>query len=138
MSYDIASKVIIERCHGELLRRFLGMDVLESVLLEPAPQETASVRRSDFVVSVTERDKRQSLVLLEVQSRWERLFPLRLLEYRCRHILKEKMDVISCVLLLTPSALAQEVYEDDEVRYRFRIIRIYELKAEDIIAEGSL
>ena len=69
MSYDIASKVLIERCHGEILRRFLGMDVLESVLLEPAPQETASVRRSDFPVSVTEADGHRSLVLLEVQSR---------------------------------------------------------------------
>ena len=43
MHYDIASKVLMEKCRGEILRRFLGIEVLESTILEELPQETVSV-----------------------------------------------------------------------------------------------
>ncbi len=103
MAYDIAAKVLIERCRDEILRRFLGIPVTESTLLEELPQETTTLRRSDFPLLVTEGGGRQRLVLIEVQSRWEERFPLRLLEYRCRHKLKYDVGAISCVLLLRPS-----------------------------------
>ena len=30
MSYDIAAKVLIDKCRGEILRRFLGITAIES------------------------------------------------------------------------------------------------------------
>ena len=107
MQYDIAAKVLIEKCRGEILRRLLGLSVSESSILEQLPQETVSVKRSDFPILVTDETGKQSLVLLEIQSRWEKKFPLRLLDYRCRHLLKHDMEAISCVLLLKPSQWAE-------------------------------
>ena len=54
MQYDIAAKVLIEKCREEILRRFLGLSVTESTILESAPQETVSVKRSDFPILVTD------------------------------------------------------------------------------------
>lgn len=50
MNYDIATKVLLEKCRDEILRWFLGLAVTESTLLEEVPQETASLRRMDFAV----------------------------------------------------------------------------------------
>jgi predicted transposase YdaD len=138
MTYDIAAKVLIEKCRREILWRFVGIPVAESTLLEEVPQETASLRRSDFPILVTEEDGRQCLVLLEIQSRWERDFPLRLLEYRCRHKLKQDVETISCVLLLRPSAAAADHYVDNEVSYHYRLVRVYELDAAAMIEEAVI
>lgn len=136
MQYDIAAKVLIEKCREEILRRFLGLTVTESSILEPSPQETVSVKRSDFPILVTDETGKQQLVLLEIQSQWERKFPIRLLDYRCRHLLKHDVKAISCVLLLKPSSLAKPVYEDNEVRFSYRLVKIYELDAKEIIKDN--
>jgi predicted transposase YdaD len=133
MQYDIAAKVLIEKCRGEILRRLLGLSVSESSILEQLPQETVSVKRSDFPILVTDETGKQYLVLLEIQSRWERKFPLRLLDYRCRHLLKHDMEAISCVLLLKPSQWAESFYKDPEVEFNYRLIKVYELDACEII-----
>jgi hypothetical protein len=103
MRYDISSKILIEKCREEIFRRLLGLSVAESSVLEQLPQETVSLKRSDYPVLVTDDDGRQLLVVLEVQSGWEPEVPLRLLEYRCRYLLKYGVDTLSCVLLLRPS-----------------------------------
>jgi predicted transposase YdaD len=136
MQYDIAAKVLIEKCREEILRRFLGLSVTESTILEQAPQETVSVKRSDFPILVTDETGNQKLVLLEIQSQWETKFPLRLLDYRCRHLLKHYVEAISCVLLLKPSSVASAVYEDNEVRFCYRLIKIYEMDAKEIISDN--
>jgi hypothetical protein len=138
MSYDIAAKVLIEKCRHEILRRFIGIPVADSTLLEEVPQETVSLRRSDFPILVTEEDGRQRLVLIEIQSDWDSDVPLRLLEYRCRHKLKQQVEVISCVLLLRPSRVATDHYEDAEVTYCYRLVRVYEMDAAEIVGGQTL
>lgn len=138
MHYDIAAKVLLEKCRGEILRRFLGLSVSESTLIEHLPQETVSLKRSDFPILVTDESGNQRLVLIEVQSEWDRQIPLRLLDYRCRYLLKHEVEAISCVLLLKPSAKAVALYEDNEVGYSYRLIRVYELDAREIIEERVL
>jgi predicted transposase YdaD len=135
MEYDITAKVLIERSHREILQHFLGLPVVESTLLEPLPQQTATLRSSDFPLLATDAGGQRSLVVLEVQSDWEWEVPFRLLEYRCRHILRERLtDALSCVLLLRPSRVATDLLEDAEVRYRYRLVRVYELDAAPVVA----
>lgn len=136
-SYDIAAKVLIDTCREEILRRFLGIPVSASTLLEDIPQETSSLRRSDFPLLVTDEQGGQTLVLLEVQSEWEPRFPLRLLEYRSRHMLRHGVDAITCVLLLRPSKSANDHYQDREVDYHFRLVRIYEMDAAAVLSEQA-
>lgn len=135
MHYDIATKVLLEKCREEILRRLVGISVMESTLLEELPQETVSLRRADFPILVKDEAGRKILVLLEMQSRWDRQIPLRLLEYRSRYLLKYRGEAVSCVLLLRPSKEALDGYEDSEVTFRFRLIPIYQLDARPIIAE---
>jgi hypothetical protein len=138
MRYDISSKILIEKCREEILRRLVGLSVEESTVLEQLPQETVSLKRSDYPMLVTDEDGRQLLVVLEVQSSWEPDVPLQLLEYRCRYVLQYGVNALSCVLLLRPSRQATDFYEDPEVSFHFRLVRVYDFDAKDIIREGSL
>lgn len=138
IQYDIASKVLIEKCRYELLRHFMGLDVEQSILLEELPQETVSLRRSDFPVRVTDTEGQVFLVLLEIQTAWEPDVPMRSLEYRMRYRIKYDLPVQTCILLLTPSESAAERYEDDEVRFTYRLIPIYQWDARNIVADKLL
>ncbi|WP_448383464.1 hypothetical protein [Desulfosoma sp.] len=80
-SYDAAVKVILSHCRQAALEYFLGLEVVESEIVE-FPQETASLRRSDFPIRVRTPEGRLFIVLLEVQSRWEPELPLRLFGIR--------------------------------------------------------
>jgi hypothetical protein len=76
--------------------------------------------------------------LIEIQSSWERHLPLRLLDYRTRHLLKHDVEVVSCILLLRPSPAVVERYVDKEVNYCYRVVRVYDLDAREIIDQQVL
>ena len=133
MKYDLASKVLLSRCKDEILRTLAGLSITSSTLLETAPQETASLRRADFAIRAMFDDGSERLILVEFLSSWRRHFPVRLLEYRCRHLLEEKMQVISLIILLVPVAGALNVYEDEEVRFEFRLVSIPDFEAGKIM-----
>jgi hypothetical protein len=91
---------------------------------------------SDYPLKVTDSKGMSYIVILEMQSSWEPDVPLQLLEYRTRHILKLGLPAMSCVLLLRESNLARDRYEDQEVQFKFRLIRVYEWDARDILEKG--
>ena len=131
--YDVAAKVLIDSCRDEILRRFLGIDVVASDLIEEIPQETVSVRRSDFPMIVDTVDRGKVLVILEIQSFWNERVPLQLLDYRIRHMLAQGLPALSAVLLLKPDRKATDVYQDEELRFGYRLIRLYEMDAEEAL-----
>jgi hypothetical protein len=131
--YDIAAKVLIDICRDEILRRFLHLDVHQSTLIESLPQETVSVKRSDFPMKVIDAEGRQNLVILEIQTHWNPHVPLNLLDYRTRHILSAGLPAISAVLLLKPDARASDHYRDEEVDFRYHLIKLYEMDAKEAI-----
>ncbi len=137
MHYDIAEKVLIEKCRETILRDLLGIPVSMSVLIEDLPQETVSVRRSDFPIRVYDDRGQPSIVLLELKSKWEATVGLQVLEYRVRYKLKYKWPVHSFVLLLTPSETVTDCYEDEEVRFTYRLVKIYEIEASKVM-DGSI
>ncbi len=137
MHYDIALKELLRHCSRAILEHLVGLPVQESELLQ-VPQETTSVRRSDFPLRVVTADGEELLVLVELQARWERHLPLRLLEYRARHMLREDLDALTVVLLLRPSGKVQEVYQDREVRYQYRVVRVYEADAREVVERGPV
>ncbi|RMG66197.1 MAG: hypothetical protein D6722_15345 [Bacteroidetes bacterium] len=135
-SYDAAVKVILTHCREAALEYFLDLQVVESEILE-LPQETATLRRSDFPVRVRTEDGRVFVVLLEVQSRWERDLPLRLLEYDVRYRLKTGLSVLPAVLLLTPSGAVVERFEDGGLRYAFRVLSLAAMDAREVLRTGN-
>ncbi len=133
MKYDIASKVLLEHCKNSVLRHFCNIDVEESEIIHEAPQETATLRRADYVLRTHIRGIGQRLVVMEFASRWQDTVPLRVLEYRCRHMIQESIPVISTVILLMPSGQATDRYNDQEVSFRFQLVKLYELEASEFL-----
>ncbi len=76
MHYDIASKVIISHCKEPFLSYFCGLSVKSAELIEEKPEETPSLRRSDFVFKVTLKNDSKLLVLVEFVTYWQNSFPL--------------------------------------------------------------
>lgn len=136
--YDIAAKILIDNCRNEILRRFVGIEVRESTLIEKLPQETVSLKRSDYPLLVTDKNGITRLVLLEIQTYWDRKVPLNLLDYRTRYLLEQDTEAISCLLLLRPSSSATDSYQDNEVRFHYRLVKIYEKDGFEIIENGPL
>ncbi len=138
MQYDIALKELLRHCHTAILRDMLDIPVTSSTLMEERPRETTSVRSSDFLLRVVQEDGEEFLVLIEFQTHWQRNMPQRLLEYRARHVLREDLDAITVVMLLLPSPSATDHYHDREVDYRFRLIKLYELDATEILRQNRV
>ena len=115
------------------MRHFCGLDVEESEIIEDAPQETATLRRADYVLRARIAGLGNCLVVMEFASKWEHAVPLRVLEYRCRHLIKESLPVISVVILLMPSGSVLDYYRDSEVHFHFNLVRVYELDAREYL-----
>ncbi len=137
MVYDVALKVILSRCLPVVLEAWCGLDVERAEISEARPQETVSLRRADIVARVELRSGEEVLIVMELASRWQNELPLRLLEYRTRHKISEGMEVLSFLFLLRPSKRAVSRYTDREVDYRFRLIKLYEIDAEEVVRKGS-
>ncbi len=134
--YDLASKILMETCRDEIVRYFTGADVEETAIVEELPQETVSLKRSDFPVKIRDKAGNESLAVIELQTRWNKDVPLNLLDYRTRYKIKYRMEIISCVILLTSSGTAADMYEDNEVRFRYRLVKIYDMDAREIVDHG--
>ena len=138
MQYDIALKELLRHCHTAILRDLLGLPITASSLIEERPRETASVRRSDFVLRVVQEDGEEFLVLIEFQTYWEPDMGSRMLEYRIRHVRREGLDAMSVLILVKHSPSATNHYRDREVDYRFHLVKLYELDAAKFIREQKL
>lgn len=136
--YDVASKILMETCRDEIIRYFAGIEVEESTLIEELPQETVSLKRSDFPVMVKAKAGEEALLIFELQTTWTGNVPLHLLDHRTRYQIKYNIDPISFVILLKPSGTASNVYENSEVRFTFRLIKIYEMDAREVVDGGPL
>lgn len=136
--YDIATKVLMETCRDELIRRFLGIQVKSSNMIQLLPQETVSLKRSDYPVLVTDAMDVTRLVILEILTFWRWDAVLNLLDYRTRYLLQHEYEAISCIILLRPSSVATDCWEDNEVRFRYKLVKIYEMDARSVIPNGPL
>ncbi|MFP4030021.1 MAG: hypothetical protein ACLFTV_00485 [Desulfococcaceae bacterium] len=138
MQYDIASKVLIDRCRDDIIRYLLDIPVRESRILEPLPQETVSLKRGDYPIMITDESGGQEMAIIEIYAEWDKLIPLHLIDYRVRHKIQHGVEAVSCVILLRPSGSATDRYKDRELRFRFRLVKIYEMDARRVVSEGPL
>lgn len=136
--YDVATKILMETCRDEIIRYFVGINVAESSLIEELPQETVSLKRSDFPIMVKDSAGQKALLIIELETNWRPLVPLHLLDHRTRYQIKYNIDPTSIVILLKPSGTADNVYQNSEVRFTFRLIKIFEMDARDVINNGPL
>ena len=138
MQYDVAAKVVVEHGKEAILRWLLGVEAEYVELIEELPQETATLRRSDFPLLVKPKDGKEKIVLLEFQTVWKREVPIRLLEYVARFKLKYRLPVLGVVLLFRKREGIEEVYEDESIRFKYRLIKLWKTKADDVLNSQEL
>jgi len=61
MKYDVASKTILNLGKEAILRKFLDINPSSIQFLEELPEETVSVRRSDFPLHVVQKDGQEMM-----------------------------------------------------------------------------
>jgi len=138
MKYDIAAKTLMETCRDEIIRYFLDIDVRESRMIRDLPQETVSLKRSDYPVLTTDANGVTRLVIIEIQTYWDRTVPLNLLDYRTRYLLRHEVEAVSCVLMLKPSPSAADRYIDHEVNFRYRLVDLSTIDGRRIVEDGPI
>ncbi|WP_461833491.1 hypothetical protein [Desulfothermus sp.] len=136
MQYDIASKVILSHCRKAVLQELCGLRVKDAELIEVRPQETASVRRSDFVLKALFEDGTEKMVLLELITAWKKYLPLRTLETRCRHLLEEGLEIETIMIELRRCYGVKDYYHDNEVDFRYKLVKLYEMEAKEVLRKG--
>ncbi|MCD6507921.1 hypothetical protein J7M22_15040, partial [Candidatus Poribacteria bacterium] len=130
-------KVTVEIARYSIVQLLFGIKPDHVSLIERLPQESVSLRRSDFPLMVETEDER-FILLLEFQTRWEREIPLRLLEYMARLKMEYEIRIVPAVMLFMPSRVAREEYEDEHVRFRFRLLRMWEMDGREIYERGEI
>jgi len=138
MKYDIAAKVIVDMSKEAILRRFLNIDSDNIQLIEELPEETVSLKRSDFPLHVVLKDGSEKIVLLEIQTVFDRDFVVRLMDYTARFMLKYHLDVIPFALSLTKSSLATGIYESHYIIFKYEVVRLWEEQSSKFLDEISL
>ncbi len=133
MQYDIAAKVIVEIGKEELLRHFLHVEPVAMELLEEIPQETASLRSSDFPLRLQTAEGEEKIVLLEFQTVWEVDAVWRMMDYACRFKLKYRLPVVPAMLLFRRHPTASGVYRDECFEFRYRLVKLWEQPAREVL-----
>jgi hypothetical protein len=135
MEYDIAAKVILSHCQETVIDYFLGIKAASSTIVD-LPQENVTLRRADHAVRLVTDQGEEQIVLIEVQSHCEPSIPLRVLQYEVWYRLKYGLPVVACVLLLTRSNRAVDTLTEGTIRYRYRLVRIWEHDGSDVLDKG--
>jgi predicted transposase YdaD len=138
MKYDIATKSILDIAKKSLLQRFLGFNLSDIFEIDEIPEETVSLKRSDYPLHIIFKDGQETIVLIEVQTFFNQDFVLRLMDYTVRYMLDYHLEVVPCVLLLTPSLQATGLYKDKRLSFNYEVIRLWKEKAKDFLDDISL
>ena len=80
----------------------------------------------------------ERIVLIEFQTRWEPELPLRVLEYTVRFKLKYRLPVLPVVILFKEHRGAREIYEDELIRFRFRLVKLWEMDGGELLEKGDV
>lgn len=138
MQYDIALKTLLECAREDFFREILQENVREVKGIEELPQETVSVRSTDFPVRVFDEDGRELIHLIEFQTDWKREKLWSMLQYKARYTEKYHLPVRSTMVLLRKSDIAVDFLEEEELHFKFRLVKMWELPAGKFLAQQCL
>ena len=138
MKYDVASKRLVELSGKSILRELLKIDIGEFEIIQELPQQTVSLRSSDFPLMVRDQKGDLMIILLEFQTRWDEELPLRVGEYLIRFQRKHRLPVIPVVLLFREHPEALDRYESEFLRVSYHLVRVWEIGGEELLGSGDL
>ena len=138
MQYDIATKVLMDQAAASLMERFLGIRTAEFEYVEELPQESVSLKRSDYILRVTDKDGKTQIGIWEFLSVWKRSAVLNLIDYTVRALIKFKLPVIPVLLLLRPAPAASNFFEEGGLRFTFTLVQFAEMSAAELLREADV
>jgi len=133
MKYDITAKRLLEIGKESILKYFLSIDVESAEILEELPEETVSIRSTDFPIKIREKTGEEYILLFEIQSNWKLSKIYDLIDYWARFKRKYNLPVKCAMLLLNKNENAKDNFVFDGITFKFQLIKMWELNAEDII-----
>jgi predicted transposase YdaD len=136
--YDIALKTLLESSRETFFREILHEEIQRVESIEELPTETVSVRSTDFPVRVIDGSGKELIHLIEFQSDWDEEKLLSMIQYKARYREKYGLPVKSTMILFRESARAANLYEDDELRFTFRLIKLWEFPAKEFLKTETL
>ena len=128
MKYDIATKRLLELNAKAILQEICGIDLKKAKLID-LPQEVFTAKMIDSPFSIEIEGKEKFILLLEWQTVWRKEKLHDLLAYRALLLKKYKLPVKTVMVLFKKHGKAQNFYKDNEVSFRFDLVKLYELEA---------
>jgi predicted transposase YdaD len=138
MQYDIAFKTLLECAKEDFFLKVLNEKVQKIIGLRELPKETVSVRSSDFPVHVIDFAGKELIHLIEFQSQWKVSKIWSMLQYKARFTEKYRLPVKSTMVLLKENKNAVDFLKDAEIEFKFNLIKLWELPAEDFLINQCL
>jgi len=142
MQYDVATKVLTEKAPESMLEIFLGIEAAEIEFEGELPQESVSLKRSDYILRITDKSRKTSIVIWEYLSKWKKKAVLNLIDYTVRAKIKFGLPVVPVIFLLTPSESASDYFEeiDDhgKLTFKFILIRVNEISARKFMQDADI
>jgi hypothetical protein len=136
--YDVATKVLMDTAAEAMLETFLGIRAADIEVIDELPQESASLKRSDYILRVIDAGGQARIVLWEFLSKWRRRAILNLCDYTVRAYLKYTLPMQPVVLLLAPSPQAAAQFEEPWLSFRFTLLKLYEIPAKEFLAQTDI
>jgi hypothetical protein len=138
MKYDIATKVLMDKAGKKVLERFLDIELEDLEYIEDLPQETASLKRSDYILKVVGKDGGNFILIWEFLSTWKRKSVLNLIIYTARALLKYALPAVPVILLLRPSGQAVDHFEESGLSFKYKLIRLDTISAAEFMKEAEV
>jgi hypothetical protein len=141
MLYDIASKRLVQIDPKAFLSLILQRPISGCVEIEELPQEMRKLNRADQVWRsrfITEGGEDQCIILIDFVTHWDRKKKLDMAIYHLWLAREHAMPVEPVVLLCLPNEKADDVYKDKHCVFTFRLIKLWHLEAQEIVAAGQL
>lgn len=98
--YDVATKVLMDKAAGPMLETFLGIQATDIELIDELPQESVSLKRSDYILRVIDAEGEARIVLWKFLSQWRRNAVLNLCDYTVRAFMKYNLPMQPVIFLL--------------------------------------
>lgn len=133
MKYDITTKRLLEIGKSSILKHFLSLDIESAEILEELPQETVSIRSTDFPIKIKDIKGQEFILLLEIQTEWKEDKLFDFIGYWARFKKKYKIEVESVMFLFQKNEKAVSYYKDKNVHFNFTLIKFWELEPKDYI-----
>lgn len=126
--YDVATKVLMDKAAVPMLDTFLGIQATDIELIDELPQESVSLKRSDYI----------QIVLWEFLSQWRRNAVLNLGDYGIRALMKYDLPIQPVIFLLAASPQATDCFETSWLSFRFDLIEVYNFPAGDFVSHADV